>query len=170
MELPWGRNRPWLSQGGLLAHLVGDWSMSANVSVQSGSPLTARCSTCASDVARGTGGTLRADYTGQPIQLDNPTIDAYFNTAAFSIPATGTFGTSLRNMIIGPSSSQLNASFSRDVSFGGTRGVTINVNANNLLNTVNYGSIDTNVNSATFGQVTSVRGMRTMRVNLRFRF
>ena len=48
--------------------------------------------------------------------------------------------------------------------------MSINVNANNLLNTVNFGAVDTNVNSPTFGQVTSVNGDRTVRVNLRFRF
>jgi hypothetical protein len=53
---------------------------------------------------------------------------------------------------------------------GGNRNMSINVAANNLLNTVNFGSVDTNVNSATFGKVLSVRGMRTMRINLRFRF
>ena len=73
-------------------------------------------------------------------------------------------------MIIGPGSRQLNAQFTRDVALGGNRNVSINVNASNLLNLVNYGSVDTNVNSPTFGQITSVRGRRTVRLNLRFRF
>ncbi len=73
-------------------------------------------------------------------------------------------------MIIGPGSRQLSAQFTRDVALGGTRNVSINVNANNLLNMVNFGSIDTNVNSPTFGQVLAVNGRRSVRVNLRFRF
>jgi hypothetical protein len=170
VELPWGRNRRWLADGGLLAALVGDWSMAATVNVQSGTPLTVRCSSCASDVARGVGGTLRADYTGVDVGVDDPTIDQFFNTAAFTIPAPGTFGNSRRNMIVGPGSRQLNAQFTRDVALGGNRNVSINVNANNLLNLVNYGTVDTNVNSPTFGQVLSVRGRRTVRLNLRFRF
>ncbi len=75
VELPWGRNRRCLSAGGRLATLVGDWSMSANVTWQSGTPLTARCSSCAANVAQGVVGTLRANYTGVPIALDDPTID-----------------------------------------------------------------------------------------------
>jgi hypothetical protein len=129
-----------------------------------------RCSTCASDVAQGIGGTLRADYTGLPITLASPTIDEYFNTAAFAVPAAGTFGDSLRNMVIGPSSHQVNAQFTRDVTLGGTRGLSINVNATNLFNTVNYAAIDTNVNSPTFGEVLSVRPLRTVRLGVRFRF
>lgn len=169
-ELPWGKNRLWLANGGWLAALAGDWSMSTNLSWLSGTPLTVRCSTCASDVAQGIGGTLRADYTGQSIALDDPTIDEFFNTAAFAIPAAGTFGNSLRNVVIGPGSHQLNAQFTRDVALGPSRTMSINVNVNNLLNTVILGTVDTNVNSPTFGQVLSVRGMRTARLNIRFRF
>ena len=120
--------------------------------------------------ARGTNGTLRANYNGEDIQLANPTADQFFNTAAFSLPAAGLFGNSPRNLMIGPGSKQLNAQFSRDVRMGGNRTVTLQLNATNLLNMVNYASIDTVVNSPTFGQVLSVRPMRTMTFNLRFRF
>ncbi len=170
VELPWGVNRRWLNNGGWLASLAGDWSLSANVSWNSGTPLTVRCSSCASDVARGIGGTLRADYSGAPIDVADPAIDHWFNTAAFTLPEPGAFGNSPRNLIVGPGSKQLNATFSRDLRLGGNRGVTIQLSATNLLNTVNYGGVDTNVNSSTFGQVTSVRGMRAMRLNVRLRF
>jgi hypothetical protein len=170
IELPWGRNRRWLAQGGLLAAVFGDWSATTNVTWQSGTPLTPRCSSCAADVAQGVVGTLRADYTGAAVALDQPSIDQFFNTAAFAIPAAGTFGSAGRNVIIGPGSHLVNAQFTRDVTLGGTRGVSISVNTNNLLNTVNYQSIDTNVNSPTFGQVLSVNGRRTVRLSLRFRF
>jgi trimeric autotransporter adhesin len=170
VQLPWGLNRQWLNTGGWLAAIAGGWSLTTNLTWNSGSPLTVRCSTCASDLATGLAGTLRANYTGQPIALGTPTIDEYFNTAAFSIPSAGTFGSSLRNMVIGPGSHLVNATFSRDVQFGRYQGMTISVVANNLLNAVNYGAIDTNVNSRTFGEVLSVQGMRTVRVNMRFRF
>jgi hypothetical protein len=170
LELPWGRGRRWLPYGGPLAAIVGDWSLSANLTWQSGTPLTVRCSSCASDVAQGVGGTLRADYTGAPVSVASPTIDQYFNTAAFAIPEAGTFGNSSRNLVIGPGSRLLNLQVTRDVTLGGTRGVSINLNVNNLLNTVNYAGVDTNVNSPTFGQVLSVSGRRSVRLNLRFRF
>jgi hypothetical protein len=124
----------------------------------------------AADVARGTSGTLRANYTGDAIGVNDPTIDLFFNTAAFSVPAAGTFGTASRNLIIGPGSRQLDAQFARDIRLGGTRVLTVNLNATNLLNMVNYSAIDTVVNSPTFGQVLSVRPMRSMQFGLRFRF
>jgi hypothetical protein len=73
-------------------------------------------------------------------------------------------------MIIGPGSRQLNAQVSRDVRFGRTRVATIQLNASNLLNMVNYAAIDTVVNSPTVGQVLPVRPMRAIQANVRFRF
>ncbi len=71
---------------------------------------------------------------------------------------------------VGPGSRQLDAQFSRDVRLGPRRVLSINLNATNLLNMVNYAAIDTVVNSPTFGQVLSVRPMRSMQAGLRFRF
>ena len=170
IELPFGPNRPWLNGGGFWAALFQDWRASTSFSWQSGTPYTPRVRGAAADVARGTNGTLRASYTGGAIQVQDPTIDLFFNATAFTLPAAGTFGTAGRNIIIGPGSRQLNAQFSRDIRFARTRAVTIQVNANNLLNLVNYAAIDTVVNSPTFGQVLSVRPMRSVQLTLRFRY
>ena len=85
-------------------------------------------------------------------------------------PSEHTFGDSPRNVLFGPRSHQLNANFTRDVRLPGNRNVSIVATATNLLNTVNYAGLDTNVNSSTFGEITSVRPLRTIRFNLRFRF
>ncbi len=89
---------------------------------------------------------------------------------AFTRPLPGEFGNALRNMIVGPGNRQLNATFSRDVRMGRNRSLSLQVNANNLFNMVQWSGVDTNVNSLTFGQVTSVRPMRSVQLNLRFRF
>ena len=169
-ELPFGENRPWLNNGGFWARLLSNWRASASFTWQSGTPYTPRIQGSAADVARGTTGTLRADYNGQPVRVNDPTIDVFFNTGAFSVPAPNTFGNASRNMIIGPGSRLLDAQFSRDLRLGRTRVLTFQLNASNLLNMVNYSAIDTVVNSPTFGQVVSVRPMRSMQANIRFRF
>src|SRR6185295_10787402 len=109
-ELPFGPNRKWFANGGFWGGIIGEWSMSANATLQTGSPFTARVVGAVSDVFRGTSGSLRADYTGAPISLDHPSIDEFFNTAAFTVPDGGAFGDAARNTIIGPSGHQVNAS------------------------------------------------------------
>jgi hypothetical protein len=170
IELPWGPNRRWLKNGGLFAALLGEWSAQFALTLQSGTPLTARVLGAATDLLRGANGSLRANYNGAPIQLTDPTVDEFFNINAFSGPAPGLFGDSSRNMIVGPGARQLNGLFQRDIRLGGTRSLTLQVNANNLLDTVQWAAVDTNVNSSTFGHVLSARPMRTVTVTARLRF
>jgi trimeric autotransporter adhesin len=170
IELPWGTGRPWLNNTGLLAQLFGGWTWSGNVVLQSGAPFTARVVGNFLDVGSGVNGTLRADYDGSDLALDDPTTLRFFNTGAFSVPAAGLFGNAPRNLIIGPGSHNVNMGLSKNVTFTRARGVTIRVQANNVFNDVQFASIDTVVNSPTFGQVTSVRPMRSVQVQLRFRF
>jgi len=153
-----------------VAAALSDWSLSTTISAQSGTPFTARLVGAASDVARGTNGTLRADYVGVPIAIDDPSLLRFFNTAAFVVPASGTFGSAGRNTIIGPWQQQVDASLARDVRLTGNQVISIQVQATNLFNTVRFGAIDTVVNSPTFGQVVSMRPMRTTQLNVRFRF
>ena len=169
-ELPFGVGRKWLSDGGTLAAIAGEWSMTLNLSAQSGTPFTPRVVGATTSVANGTSGSLRANYSGDVISLSDPALLSYFNTGAFSIPAAGTFGSSPRNVIIGPGGHVVNATFSRDMRIGGTRALSLQVNANNLFNTIQWSSIDTNINSNTFGQVTRFAGMRTITLNARLRF
>jgi hypothetical protein len=170
VELPFGPNRRWLNGGGVWAALLDNWRLSGNYSWQSGTPLTPLVRASAADAARGTTGTLRADYGGGSITIPNPTIAQFFNTSVFSVPLPGTFGTAGRNIITGPGSHQLNAQLARDLRYGRTHAVTLSLSASNLLNTVNFGAIDTYVNSPTFGQVLSVRPRRSAQLNIRFRF
>jgi hypothetical protein len=170
VDLPFGTGRRFFTNGGFWGSVLGGWRFTTNFAAQSGTPLTVRVTGAASNVAGGANGTLRANYDGSPIHISNPTIDLFFNTAAFSIPSPGTYGNSSRNLVIGPGSRLLNAQFSRDLRVGGNRVMSLSLSANNLLNTVNYGSLNTAVNSPSFGQVTSVRAMRSMTLNARFSF
>ncbi len=170
-ELPFGPNRKWLSKGGGTAEaLFGGWILNGIFTAASGSPFTVRVLNDVTDVSRGTSGTLRADYNGQPIYIDNPTIGNWFNTAAFSIPAAGTYGDSPRNLIIGPGSGSLSAALMKTVPVPGTRGVSLRIQGNNILNQVQFSSIDTNVNSQTFGRVTGVRAMRSLQLIFRLMY
>jgi len=140
------------------------------VTFATGTPLTARVLGNTSDVARGVNGTLRADWNGQAIAVDHPSILAFFNTGAFSVPAAGTFGNSARNLIVGPGQHNASMSLMKTVQIRQGRSISLRVQANNVFNTVQFGSIDTTVNSPTFGRVLSVRSMRSVQFNVRMGF
>ena len=140
------------------------------MTIESGGPFTPRVVGDFADVARGTNGTLRADYTGAPIAIDNPTLDRFFNTSAFVQPLAGTFGTAGRNTVIGPGFTNVTMALAKNVDFGGGRGVNIRVQANNVFNNPQFSGIDTVVNSPTYGRVISVRPMRSVQIITRFRF
>ncbi|MEQ1758203.1 MAG: hypothetical protein ABL986_07785 [Vicinamibacterales bacterium] len=169
-ELPFGDNHRWLNRGGPWAQVLGRWSAYVTFSAQTGTPLTARVLSSAVDVARGINGTLRADLTGEPVALDDPSAQRFFNTSAFSAPKPGSFGSAGRNVIVGPGSRDLSVQVTRDVPAGGTRTMSVQLRASNVLNLVNYGTVDTVVNSPTFGQVLSVRSRRSMQLNIRVKF
>jgi hypothetical protein len=169
-EFPFGPNRKWLNTEGWASQIFGGWMMNGNLAFSSGSRYTARVTGAIGDVAGGVNGTLRANYNGDPITISDPTVDRFFNTSAFSVPIVGTFGNSTRNLIVGPGSRTFNMSLMKNFTVRGTRGVSLRVQANNVLNEPIWGSIDTVVNSATFGRVTSVRAMRSVQVILRLNF
>jgi trimeric autotransporter adhesin len=165
LDLPFGEGQRWRSNGGVAAALLANWTTTATLTTQSGTPLTPRVTG-----AQAAGRQLRADYTGEPISLPSPGIDQFFNSAAFVVPERGQLGTAGRNMIPGPGSALLNATIARDLKVGGPRVLTVRLTANNLLNLVNYNAVNTTVNSPAFGQITSVRPMRTMTLNFRLKF
>jgi hypothetical protein len=170
LELPWGEGRKWLTRHTLAQKVLGSWLLQSSFTVASGTPFTARVLGDASDVARGTNGTLRANYNGEPIQLSGGSIGHWFNTAAFTVPAAGTYGDSGRNTIIGPGSWLMSLVLSKNIPLRDSMGVEMRAEADNVLNHANYSGIDTTVNSPTFGQVTSVASMRKMILSVHYRF
>jgi hypothetical protein len=170
IELPFGSNRRWLTRDGLANEVFGGWMLNGTLSFSSGTPYTALVSGAVTDAAGGVSGALRADYNGQPIALSNPTIAQFFNTAAFTPPADGTYGTAGRNTIVGPGQRSFNMALMKNFTVRGLRTLSLRIQANNVLNMVVWRGINTNVNSSGFGQVTSTGPMRSVQIILRAGF
>jgi hypothetical protein len=169
-ELPFGADKRWLVQRGLMRNLFGGWQWSGDWSIESGMPFTARVLGSFTDVNRGTNGTLRADTTGQPIALANPTVGEWFNTAAFVAPPGGHFGDAGRNTIIGPPTVLFDMAMTKVIPMGESRMLEVRAQATNVFNTPQFTTIDTTVNSPSFGRVTAAGTMRQMELALRYRF
>ena len=189
LELPWGEGRKWLTKPGIAQKALGDWLLQSTFTVASGTPFTARVLGSYKDVAGGANGTLRANSTGQPIQLSHRTIAEWFNAGSatpgtgafctgatgsrscvpFNLPTTG-YGDAGRNTIIGPGSWLMSLVLSKNIPLKAAMALELRAEADNVLNHANYSGIDTTVNSPTFGQVTSVASMRKMVLSVHYRF
>lgn len=90
--LPFLRNR-----SGFISQALGGWRIANIITLRDGLPFTPTIST---DQAN-TGRPQRADRIGSGI-LANPTINGWFNTSAFEVPALYTYGTAARNVLMGP--------------------------------------------------------------------
>jgi len=168
VELPFGPGRRWLEKG-FGAAVLGGWTWNGSATVQSGAPFTARVLGDYADVSRGVNGTLRADVTGEDVAVADPDPALWFNPGAFVAPPLGAFGNAGRNTITGPGSFLVNMGLTRNVPLGGTRVLSIRVQAANVFNTPQFTAIDTALNSPTFGRVIATGPMRTVQVQMRFR-
>lgn len=170
-ELPFGHDKRWLSGNSPLRAIFGDWQWSGDWTIATGLPFTPRLLGNADDVNRGTNGTLRPDLVpGQSVSIGNPSIAEWFNTTAFVAPPSGQYGNARRNSIIGPGTKVFDMAFTKIIPLKESRVLEFRAQATNIFNIPNYSSIDTVVNSPTFGRVTAVGAMRQITMTARFRF
>ncbi|MGB8010973.1 MAG: TonB-dependent receptor [Terriglobales bacterium] len=170
-ELPFGHDKRWLTGNTPWRAMAGDWQWSGDWTIASGLPFTPRILGDTNDVNGGTNGTLRPKLVpGQSVALPHPSIAEWFNIAAFSKPSAGTYGDARRNCIIGPGSKVFDMAITKIFPLKEARVLEFRAQATNVFNLVNYSSIDTNLNSPSFGRVISAGAMRQVAVTARFRF
>jgi hypothetical protein len=171
LELPFGHDKRWLTGNTPWRAVLGDWQWSGDWTIASGLPFTPRLLNNPCELNGGTTGTLRPNLVpGQSISLPNPSIAEWFNTAAFVGQTTCSYGNARRNSIIGPGSKVFDMAFTKVFPLKEARVLEFRAQATNIFNLVNYSSIDTTVDSPTFGRVTTVGGMRQFTITSRFRF
>ncbi len=147
--------------------LFKDWTVTSGINLHTGTPITATVGGNLSQISgTAVSNTLRADATGLPVEAAG----MLFNTAAFSAPAAGDWGTAGRNTIPGPTVFTLDGALGRVIRFGERRSVDIRLESQNALNRVTITNWGTVFGSNTYGLATSAAAMRKITVNLRFRF
>ncbi|MBZ5513331.1 MAG: TonB-dependent receptor [Acidobacteriia bacterium] len=94
-ELPIGRGKRWGgSMSGPVDAVIGGWQVSGVTTFKKGFPLSI---VAASNNTNSLGGGQRPNIVADP-KLSNPTVDEWFNTAAFAQPPAFTFGDTPREM------------------------------------------------------------------------
>jgi hypothetical protein len=150
-----------------LGRLLKDWQLSGGITAQTGNPLTARVLGNTAQLAQTGGiGSGRAEATGESIESST----GFFNLDAFTVPPTGSYGDAGRNTIPGPGTFSVNAAFARSFTLAERKRLEFRVEANNVLNHVNYTNFYTVVNAVNYGLPSAAGAMRTLNAVVRFRF
>jgi len=139
--------------------VLKDWTLSGNIMLTSGTPLTAQAVGNQVDVA-GTGiiSNGRASASGLRVH----TSSGFFDRRAFTVPAADQYGNAGRNTIPGPRMFLINASLQHTFRIGGRKQLQFRVDSTNVTNHVNIVSLGTIVNSITYGLPSAAGGMRTL--------
>jgi hypothetical protein len=152
-QLPFGRGRRWLNQDGLAETLLGGWQVNGINTFQTGLPFTPTLN--AATVNTGTGS--RPNRIGEGT-LDDPTVDRWFDTAAFTTPAAFTYGDSGRNILYGPG--RVNFDFSLFKEFRIREGLALQFRAEafNLFNTPQFDLPNAAIGAGNAGTITGIVG------------
>ena len=171
-QIPLFRN----SDSHMLKTVAGGWELSGIVTMESGAPLNMGVNdpSNVTNVVSNAGN--RPDLVGK---ITYPkTAGAWFNTAAFAIPAAGTWGNLPANIVRGPGRDDWNLSLFKSFVISEARGSRFEFRAESF-NTWNHtqfrgdyagGGIDTNVGDGRFGQVTSAFDPREFQLGAKLIF
>ena len=177
-ELPFGRGKHFLNHGGVVDEILGGWQIGSIVTLQSGVPVN----TAAGVDTAGTGGygEIRLNATGVSPNLpsNQRSVKRWYNTAAFALPASGTFGNYQRNALRGPSFKDWDASAIKNFHIHESTSLQFRFETFNTANHPNWGTPNPNWSStsplapgASFTSITTTANpMRQMQAALKLVF
>jgi hypothetical protein len=105
-----------------------------------------------------------------PNVYGDKSVSNYFNPAAFALPALGTLGNTGKGAFAGPGTWQFDAALSRTFQVRESQKVEFRAEAFNVTNSFHMNDPELNLNSNTFGQVTSAKDPRIMQFALKYLF
>jgi hypothetical protein len=155
-ELPFGSGRRHLNDGGVLGHVFGGWQFSGLLQARTGRPLTITVNRSSADLPDGNNSAQRPDIVPgvDPIP-SKQTPEQWLNSAAFAVPARGTWGNSGRNTLRGPGLFQVDLALQKSFPIAGDRSVDFRWEAFNAFNHANLANPNTNLSSGvSFGRIT----------------
>ncbi len=153
----------------LVRGVFGNWMLSNIITLQTGTPVTL---TLATDPAN-TGTTMRPNQSSNG-NSSHPTINQWFNPAAFSVPAAFTYGNASRNTVTGPPLKDWDLGLSKEFPLShlweSTQRFQFRGEFFNFTNTPPFGQPDGGVQDATFGRVLSAGAPREVQLSAKILF
>ncbi len=171
LELPFGKGKPFLNQGGVASFLLSGWQLNGIYRFATGTPFTATADATACNCP-GNGNYADAVTSVQTLGGVGPG-QSWFSKDSFSVPGPNRFGNAGRNTIRGPHLSNYDFSIFRNFAFGERVNLEYRAEFYNLTNTPHFSNPNGNVSSANFGTITSTLNgyaNRQLQMALRLRF
>jgi hypothetical protein len=163
-ELPFGPNKPWVTEGAM-AQILGGWQLSGITTLTTGRPFNVGLNTGVNNGAPSWPNRLGSG------ELENPTVDLWFNPADFAAPPANTFGDVGRGVLYSPGHWNFDTSIARRFGFIGESHLQVRFDAFNLFNHPYFGFPNANIGSATVGRITSTVGdNRSLQLALKWDF
>jgi hypothetical protein len=161
----------WNHLGWAGRYVLGNWNFTGIARFQSG---TAYSILAGRDTNLDGSTAERGDLVGNPtISGNRPKsewLNAYFNTAAFAIPATGTVGNTGRNILYGPGSAVWNISTSKDFPIRESWKLQFRSEFFNAFNRANFGNPNGTITDGNFGRILGAGQGRVIQFALRLTF
>jgi hypothetical protein len=167
-ELPFGRGRTYGANWNRFTNAaLGGWSVGPIVTVDSGLPVNLTVNGNPSN--SGPYGADRPNVVGA-WQLANPTVQEWFNTAAFVKNAPYTYGDAGRNILRGPSLFNLDLAAHKQFRISERFTAQLRLESFNATNTPPLGAPNAVVGSPQFGQISTAGTPRDNQIGLKILF
>lgn len=157
-ELPFGHGKAYFHGNTVEDAVAGGWRISGTFIHQSGNPFTVFDSIVGNRSQCSTGSNNNGGCVWYLNQVSDPFSNvpagAYFNPAAFTDPAVGTFGTEGRNTLRGPGLTVVNMSLAKSFRFGERFGLELRADFVNALNHPSFQPPNSDISSGNFGKIT----------------
>ena len=156
-QLPFGHGQQFLTSG-LASQILGGWELTGLATARTGKPINITISRKAAALPDGNTSSQRPNYVpGQSIYAANQSIPTvWFNPAAFSTPANGTWGNLGRYIAVGPNNYEIDTGLQKRFRVTERLGIKVRASAFNLLNNPQWSNPSGNSSSSSFGKITSI--------------
>jgi hypothetical protein len=165
--LPFGRGRALMTTAPrVVDFILGGWQLNGIYTARSGSPFTV---SQAGDAPNTGDGSARPDQIANPNEVENRSIDRWFNTDAFRPADRFRWGTAGRNTVIGPGINNWDFSIFKSFSIDEKRRVQFRSEFFNLANHPEFGFPGATIGTAQFGRISgTTRDPRDVQLSLKF--
>ena len=154
-ELPWGKGRRWLNQGGAVNYLLGGWQLNGITTLQTGLPYTPGL---ANPNTNGAGGS-RPDRNGSGVLSSSErSLARWFDFTVFSRPNDIRFGNAGRNILFGPGRVNFDMSVFKEFPIREGIHVELRGEAFNIWNTPPFAAPVATIGQSNVGQITGTVG------------